>query len=212
MNIIAVSGYKDSGKSSLCRALIGDLKSRGFEVGYIKRTRDCAASPPDTDTGAVNAIGAPALLWGGGSLRFETRCAPSDEADVRELAGRYFPCADVVILEGGKDLDLPKIWVAKDGEPVPDVPGVFAVYDRHIRGREGRVYGGDCLKFLVADIMEMMSGSSGAAARVYIDDRELPLKDFVGMFIAGGVRGMLGTLKLPSRRGGGGKVRIYLDM
>jgi molybdopterin-guanine dinucleotide biosynthesis protein B len=211
INVIAVSGYKKSGKSTLCRTLISALSARGFSVGYIKRTQESVASPPDTDSGAVGELGVPSLMWGGdGSLRFETPRDSSRETDAREIAGRHFPQADMVILEGGKDLNLPKIWVAHEGEQVPDVPGIFAVYDRHRRGSVGRVYGADYLDCLVADV-EVMIGEPGAAARVYIDDRELPMKDFVAMFVAGGTRGMLETLKNPSERGASGEVRLYLE-
>jgi molybdopterin-guanine dinucleotide biosynthesis protein B len=209
MNVIAVSGYKNSGKSALCRTLISALMAMGFNIGYIKRTQESVASPPDTDSGAVGEMGVPSLLWGGnGSLRFETLCEPSREADVREIAGRYFPRADAVILEGGKYLRLPKIWVAKDGENVPENTGVFAVYDRNGRGG-GLVYGPDDIGRLVSVIAGMI-GESGLPAHAYIDDCELPMKDFVASFLAGGVRGMLKTLKNPSRRDVSGEVRLYL--
>ncbi|MDR3076810.1 MAG: molybdopterin-guanine dinucleotide biosynthesis protein MobB, partial [Synergistaceae bacterium] len=37
--MIAVSGYKDSGKTTLCRAILSALSSRGLSVGYMKRTQ-----------------------------------------------------------------------------------------------------------------------------------------------------------------------------
>jgi molybdopterin-guanine dinucleotide biosynthesis protein B len=209
MNVIAVSGYKDSGKSTLCRTLISALSDLGFSAGYIKRTREFVASGQETDTGAANKLGVSTLLWGDGALRFETLCGPMSEIDVRELAGRYFPQTDVVILEGGKDLPLPKIWVVKDGEPVPESAGVFAVYDRLGRGDGGRVYGGGDIDRLVSSIAGMIE-KSDLPARVYIDDRELPMKDFVASFLAGGVRGMLGTLKNQPGRDVSGAIRLYL--
>jgi molybdopterin-guanine dinucleotide biosynthesis protein B len=209
MNVIAVSGYKDSGKSTLCRALISALRTRGFDVGYIKRTRESAASPPDTDSGAANELGVSSLLWGEESLRFETLCARANEIDVHDLAGRYFPQADVVILEGGKDLRLPKIWVVKEGEAAPERAGVFAVYDRYGLGDGGLVYGPGDIGRLVSGIADMTK-MRDLPARVYIDGHELPMKDFVASFLAGGVRGMLETLKNPSGQSASGEVRLYL--
>ena len=208
MNVIAVSGYKDSGKSTLCRALISALKTRGFNVGYIKRTQEFAASPPDTDSGAANELGVSSLLWGEGSLRFETLCR-ADEPDVRDLAGRYFPDADIVILEGGKDLQLPKIWVMKDDDDMPECSGVFAVYHRRALGDGGLLHGPGDIDRLVSRIAEM-SKPHDLPARVYIDGHELPMKDFVASFLAGGVRGMLETLKNPSGHGVSGEVLLYL--
>ncbi|MDR3355063.1 MAG: molybdopterin-guanine dinucleotide biosynthesis protein MobB [Synergistaceae bacterium] len=210
MNVIAVSGCKDSGKSTLCRVLISALSELGFSVGYIKRTQEFAASPPDTDSGAANELGVSSLLWGsGGSLRHETLCRNAGEIDVRDLAGRYFPNADVVILEGGKDLQLPKIWVMKENESFPERAGVFAVYDRRGRGDGSLVYGAGDIDRLVSVIADM-TRRCDLPARVYIDGHELPMKDFVASFLAGGVRGMLETLKNPSGRSVSGEIRLYL--
>jgi molybdopterin-guanine dinucleotide biosynthesis protein B len=167
------------------------------------------ASPPNTDSGAVNELGVSSILWGDGSLRFETLCSHAGEIDARELAGRYFPQADAVILEGGKDLALPQIWVAIEGEPVPERAGIFAVYNRRGRGDGGRVYGAEDMDRLVSTVADMIE-KSNLPARVYIDDRELPMKDFVASFLAGGVRGMLETLKNPSGRSVSGAIRLYL--
>ena len=209
MNVIAVSGCKNSGKSTLCRTLIRALIERGFSVGYIKRTQEFVASHPNTDSGAANELGVSSLLWGDGSLRFETLCGNAGEIDVRDLAGRYFPRADAVILEGGKDLRLPKIWVVRDKEPVPENAGIFAIYDRHGLGDGGLVYGAEDIDRLVSGVAEMIE-KNGPPARVYIDDRELPMKDFVASFLAGGVRGMLDTLKNPSGQSVSRTVRLYL--
>ncbi|MDR1581071.1 MAG: molybdopterin-guanine dinucleotide biosynthesis protein MobB [Synergistaceae bacterium] len=209
MNVIAVSGYKDSGKSTLCRTLISALRTRGFSVGYIKRTQEFVASPPDTDSGAANELGVSSLLWGDESLRFETLCRHAKEIDIHDLAGRYFPQADIVILEGGKDLRLPKIWVLKDSEEVPECPGLFAVYHCRALGDGGLLHGPKDIGRLVSRIADMTK-MRDLPARVYIDGHELPMKDFVASFLAGGVRGMLETLKNPSGRSMSGEVRIYL--
>jgi molybdopterin-guanine dinucleotide biosynthesis protein B len=209
MNVIAVSGYKDSGKSTLCRTLINSLTARGFSVGYIKRTQEFVASHSDTDSGAASKLGVPSLLWGDGSIRFETLCGHTGEIDVHKLAGIYFPQADAVILEGGKYLQLPKIWVVKEGEAAPGVEGVFAVYNRHGRGDGGMIYGEEDIDRLVSKITDMIE-KCDLPARVYIDGQELPMKDFVASFLAGGVRGMLKTLKNPSGRSESGTVRLYL--
>jgi molybdopterin-guanine dinucleotide biosynthesis protein B len=209
LKIIAVSGYKDSGKSTLCRALLASLSGRGLNIGYIKRTQEYVASEKNTDSGAVNALGIPSLLWGDGSFRLEALCPASAEADPYEVAGRYFPQADIVILEGGKGLKLPKIWVLKEGEEPPQDIGVFALYDRRAGGGDGRRYGGDDLDRLVDAIIQRTE-LVNKSARVFIDDKELPMKDFVADFVAGGVRGMLGALKNPHDSDISEAIRVYL--
>ncbi|MDR1885078.1 MAG: molybdopterin-guanine dinucleotide biosynthesis protein MobB [Synergistaceae bacterium] len=209
MIIIAVSGYKNSGKSTLCRTLISSLQNLGFAVGYIKRTHEPVASPAWTDSGSVNEMGVPSLLWGYDSLRFETPCEPGAELPVSEIAGVYFPNADIVMVEGGKNLKLPKIWVLDEGGHPPDDGGIFAVYDRHGPGDGGLVYGADDAEDLASKIA-LLAERDARDARVYMDGRELPMKNFVASFLAGGVRGMLGALKNPSEGDVSGEIRVYL--
>ena len=40
IRIVAVSGRKDSGKTTLCRKLIKELSDMGIRTGYIKRTAE----------------------------------------------------------------------------------------------------------------------------------------------------------------------------
>jgi molybdopterin-guanine dinucleotide biosynthesis protein B len=115
----------------------------------------------------------------------------------------------MVILEGGKDLALPKIWVAGPDEPVPDLPGIFAVYDRHRGGDGGRRYGEGEIDRLASGIMSKLDFSR-RSARVYVGGMELPMKDFVADFVAGGVRGMLDTLKRPDGMDESAEVRVYI--
>jgi molybdopterin-guanine dinucleotide biosynthesis protein B len=154
---MAVSGYKDSGKSTLCRILVTALSGRGMSVGYIKRTDKFVASPEDTDSGAACALEIPVLLWGKDSFRLERICRQSESADAYSVAVMYFPQADVVILEGGKGLRLPKIWVLREGEPPPDDKDIFALYDRYGGGNGGFRYGPGDTDRLVADIVRHLA-------------------------------------------------------
>jgi molybdopterin-guanine dinucleotide biosynthesis protein B len=208
MKVIAVSGFKDSGKTTLCRALVGELSRRGLSVGYIKRTQERVFSDPGTDSGSIAALGVPALLWGEDGLRLESPCG-NDSEDTYKIAGKFFPDADIVILEGGKNLPLPKIWVARPGEQVPPVPGIFAVYDRHGPGDGDKRYGRCDLGALVCDIASRADFAE-SVARVYVGDMELPMKGFVADFVAGGVKGMLGSLKKPGGMDEAGDVRVYI--
>ncbi len=194
MRLIAVSGFKDTGKSTLCRALLGRLKARGFRVGYIKRTQEFVASEPNTDSGAACGLGVDALLWGEGSFRYESTSCDFESVSPAEVASRFFPDADVVILEGGKEMALPKIWVLEPDGEKPDYPGIFALYDRFGSGNGAERYGADEIDRLASDIAAKISRVR-RSVRAYIGDRELPMKDFVADFVGGGVKGMLRSLK-----------------
>lgn len=209
MMLVAVSGHKDCGKTTLCRNLIASLIEMEFAVGYIKRTQEFVGSPRDTDSGSVSLLGCDSLLWGDDSFRYEAIRENACEADPRVVAGRYFPVADIVILEGGKNLNLPKIWVLGEGEAQPGYPGIFALYDRYAPGNGRERYGKDDLARLVSDIAAMVL-RDGKSSRVYLNRRELPIKDFIADFIGGSVRGMLGSLKGISDEELAGTIRVYL--
>jgi hypothetical protein len=98
----------------------------------------------------------------------------------------------------------------KEGEDVPERPGVFAVYDRHGSGNGGLVHGPGDIGRLVSCISDMIE-KDAPPARAYIDGYELPMTDFVASFLAGGIRGMLETLKNPSGKSVSGEVRLYLE-
>ena len=205
--IVAVSGYKNSGKTTLCRRLLKELGKLGVRTGYIKRTSEEALSEKKTDTGSVAEMGVDSALWGSDGLRFESPLAA--EPTPQSIASRYFPDAELVILEGGKELELPKVWVASNGEPTPNFPGIFLIYDRSFSGNCGRVFGSGSEAALAAKLADFVRGAAYRSASVYIGERQLPMKDFVADFVRGGILGMLASLKGGER--GGDSVRVYLD-
>ncbi|GHV58060.1 molybdopterin-guanine dinucleotide biosynthesis protein MobB [Synergistales bacterium] len=210
MIVIAISGWKNSGKSTLCRELLKIISETGLKVGYIKRTNENTASPDSTDTGAAAALGFPSLLWGADSLRYESANRNAASADPRALAAAAFPDADIVLLEGGKNLKLPRVWVLGENETPPTddkITGIFAYYDRFGSGDENDRYGAGDVRRL-ASRLTGMARQGARSARVYIDNDELPLNEFVADFMAGAVRGMLGSLKNPKGLSGGIKVYV----
>ena len=206
IRIFAVSGFKNSGKTTLCMKLLEELGRLGVKTGYIKRTAEEALSPRATDTGRAAELGVSSALWGADGLRMES---PAASVTPDYIVSRYFPDAEIVIVEGGKYLDLPKIWV-ENGEPRPEnVSGVFMVYDRNSAGDGKMLFGAGCEAEMARRLAATVRGGFYRSAKVYIGDRPLPVKDFIADFIRGSVLGMLASLK-----GGGDAsegVRIYID-
>jgi molybdopterin-guanine dinucleotide biosynthesis protein B len=205
--LVAVAGYKDCGKTGLCEKLIAELELMGVRTGYIKRTSVAAPlSPADTDTGRVRAMGKRTLLWGAGGIVAEEQ---GGDFTAEQIAASYFPEAELVIVEGGKDLPMPKVWVcSKEGES-PDYPGIFVFYDRFGRdGGKDRFAEGE-ERAIAERLFSMVRGEAYRSATVYIGDKILPMKDFVADFVRGGIIGMLSSLKGGERSGA--PVRVYLD-
>ena len=120
-----------------------------------------------------------------------------------------FPEAEIIILEGGKNLRLPKIWVRSDGEGQPEYPGIFMIYDREGNKDGSLVYCAGEEKEMAQRLASMVRGKAYRSSRVYFGDLPLPMKDFIADFVRGSILGMLAALK-------GGKdtdktIRIYID-
>lgn len=207
IRIVAVSGNKNSGKTTLCKKLLDELEVLGIRVGYIKRTSDEVISEKSTDTGSVSEMGIGAVLWGRDGLRNEL--AASEETTPSFIASLYFPDSELVILEGGKNLALPKIWIRTEGEEQSQYPGIFMIYDRGGNKDSGLVYGAGEEKEMAARLASLVRGKAYRSAKIYFGDRPLPMKDFIADFVRGSIMGMLASLK-----GGGSTdktIRIYLD-
>lgn len=208
MKLFAVSGYKNSGKTTLCLALLRHLQTLGVRTAYIKRTaEDELLASEGTDTGQVREVGVPALLWGKSGVRLEADVA--DDVSARQLAAQFYPDAEIVILEGGKELALPKIWVCSEGEDAPAFPGIVAFYDRRAAGDRKKIFASGDEEALASFLADQVRGAAYRSAHVYIGDKSLPMKDFVADFVRGGIVGMLAALKGGDAKGE--DIRVYLD-
>ena len=207
--IVAVSGYKNSGKTTLCRKLLKELASLGLSVGYIKYTEENALqSDSNSDTGSVLDLGMQSVLWGKDGVMFEER-AGSEKIGPADIAAKYFSDKEFLILEGGKNLTLPKIWVASEAGESPDYPGIFMTYDRHGKTDQETTFGEGEEDKMVSKLHELAISSSHGSAKVYIGDELLPMKRFVADFVSGGVVGMLCSLKKTDNLDE--KIRVYID-
>lgn len=207
IRIVAVSGNKNSGKTTLCRKLLKELELMGIRVGYVKRTSDEVLSKKETDSGSVSDMGIGAVLWGKDGLRFEL--ASSEMISPCFIASSYFPDAEIIIIEGGKNLPLPKIWVRTEGESQPEYPGIIMSYDRGGKKDGDLVFCEGEEKVMAARLASMVRGKAYRSAKIYFGDSPLPMKDFIADFVRGSIMGMLASLK-------GGRnldktIRIYLD-
>ena len=205
--IVAVSGYKNSGKTTLCRRLLAELDKLCVKTGYIKRTcEDVLSSSADTDSGLINGMNVKTLLWGSDGLCLEFA---KRDATIKFIAKEYFPDAEILLLEGGKNIAVPKIWVRKDNEEIPSYPCIFAVYDRNRTENAANIYGLGQEAELALRLSSFAGEGARRSSKIYIGDKELPMKDFIADFVGGGILGMLASLK-----GGANpkeQVRVYIN-
>ncbi|KEJ91441.1 molybdopterin-guanine dinucleotide biosynthesis protein B [Synergistes jonesii] len=202
---IAVSGFKNSGKTTLCRRLIEELARLGVRTGYIKRTSEDALDAEGPDTSKLRGAGVTAVLWGDDGLRAEeSRRDMSQEY----IVSKYFPDCEIVILEGGKYLDLPKIWVESETPRPGGVKGVFMLYDRKRPGDGAARFGAGDEALIAKKLAGLVRGGNYRSSSVFVGGRELPMKDFIADFVRGVVLGMLSSLK--GGRARGEEVKVFI--
>lgn len=108
--IIAVSGSKNAGKTTLIERLIPILTERGLSVATIKHDGHCFdADRPGTDSHrhlSAGAIGS--AVFDGEKYQLVKRATVKESTLIS-----MFPEADLILLEGFKRSDWPKIEVVR---------------------------------------------------------------------------------------------------
>ena len=125
--VIAVSGVKNSGKTTLIEAMLPLLAEAGLRVAVIKHDGHCFdPDPPGTDTGRFMAAGAAGTAIFDGEKFKVVKKQPVTE----EFLIAQFPEADLILLEGFKYTPWPKLEVVR-GEisqaPVSDPATLLAL-------------------------------------------------------------------------------------
>lgn len=191
--VLAISGFKDSGKTTLSLRLMEHFRERGIDVAFVKHSRESPLSDVSTDSGKAVNGGVPTLFWGDEGLRLER----AGSFGLDEILHRFFPAADIVVVEGAKSLALPRVWVAQGGEVPEDVRGVIARYDwsRTESRLEDRLFGSGGEAELASFIVDLWRKAEPTGFVLYGGTRRIPAKAFVADFISGGVRGMVRALK-----------------
>lgn len=129
MRCASIIGRKNAGKTTLLVALVREFRRHGHRVATIKH----AHHPADTDTRGTDSWRhftegeSDQTLLVSPTTRTLFERVP-DQAGPRELAQRFFPLADLVLVEGFKSAGLPCVEVHRREiaeAPIhnPDDPG-----------------------------------------------------------------------------------------
>lgn len=110
--IVSIVGRSNSGKTTLIEKLIPELKRRGYRIGTIKHTHHAPdIDRPGKDSSRHSAAGAETVMLASAG-RIALFKATASEA----LDGliRYFDDVDLLITEGYKRENKPKIEVVRE--------------------------------------------------------------------------------------------------
>lgn len=109
--MIAVSGVKNSGKTTFLEHLVAELKGRGYQVAVIKHDgHSFEPDVPGTDTWKMRQAGA----YGTAIFSKGRFMVIKEQKEVDETAlAACFPEADILLLEGFKYSDYPKFEIVR---------------------------------------------------------------------------------------------------
>lgn len=113
--IFGISGWKNSGKTTLTTALIAEFTTRGFTVSSVKHAHhEFDVDQAGTDSFKHRKSGASEVMLSS-SKRFALMHEVGDDAepDLKELLAKMRP-VDLVLVEGFKSSDIPKIQTIRE--------------------------------------------------------------------------------------------------
>ncbi|MDD6880751.1 MAG: molybdopterin-guanine dinucleotide biosynthesis protein B [Firmicutes bacterium] len=110
--VFAVSGYKKTGKTTLVESLIKKFCSEGYKVGAIKHDgHDYCIDYPGTDSYRLFEAGADVAIFSDKKITINKR-GSEDLKNILTLFNQY----DVIIIEGEKKSDIPKIQLKREND------------------------------------------------------------------------------------------------
>lgn len=112
--IVSVVGRSDSGKTTFLEKLIPALKSLGIRVAVVKHdSHGFEMDRPGKDTWRLRQAGADAVMISAPNQMALIRSGMEREASLDELAALVGNQVDLVLTEGYKSGDKPKIEVSR---------------------------------------------------------------------------------------------------
>ncbi len=120
--LLALSGPSGAGKTTLAEHLVRTWVGAGIRVGYAKHaSHGFQMDRPGKDSARLTEAGAAGVaVTGPAGTAFLEAGAPSTAAD---LARRFFPDAELVVVEGFREERLPTVLLAGETAPVEPPDG-----------------------------------------------------------------------------------------
>lgn len=198
--ILCVVGASNVGKTTFLEKLIPELVRRKYRVGTIKHdVHGFEMDKEGKDTWRHRRAGAQTIAISSPAQLAVIRQVEK-EMDLEELAGRFFWLEDIIITEGFKRSHFPKIEVFRSAiEPAPicgPKDNLIAVVTDDALETDIPSFRFDEVAKL-ADFIEerFLKNRKKHSITVHLDGKRLPMNDFVRDFMAGGIIGMLSSLR-----------------
>ena len=132
MKVFGIAGRSGMGKTTLLERLVPELRARGLVVSLIKHSHKAIEiDRPGKDSYRLREAGCQeVLLLGDGRWALMHELRDESEPPLDYLLSRLQHC-DIVLVEGFKSGDFPKleVWRESEGKPPlwPNWPGIVAM-------------------------------------------------------------------------------------
>jgi len=198
--VVGVCGSKDAGKTRVVAGLVRYLRSKGFSVGTVKHVHgDVALEPDAADSVRHLAAGAECVVTVSDASTHVTAGRPGRSGDeaLGETCGRYLAACDYIVVEGFKKAAIPKILVTRGGQDVPrGLTDVIARVYSGVKPKGLPAFKHSEIKRLGRFLLEEgVLTKSGARAHLRVNDKAVPMNEFVSRALASILEGFVGSLR-----------------
>jgi molybdopterin-guanine dinucleotide biosynthesis adapter protein len=200
--IISIVGFSNSGKTRLIEKIIPILNSKGYTVGVIKHAgHGFSSDRPEKDSYKFQEAGAEGVvLIGSGKIGYFGKGDESDPLLLDRLEQTFFFDRDVVLTEGFKKSDKPKIVVLTEGQEeqlLKEIDGnIVATIGEKPARSDGAHFSPDDSEGLVKLLEDrFLKDRKKPPIRVILDGKNIPMNHFVQEIIRSGILGLLSPLK-----------------
>jgi molybdopterin-guanine dinucleotide biosynthesis protein MobB len=193
--VISIVGRAKSGKTTLVEKLISELRGRGYRVASLKHAQEIHfEAGKDSERHLAAGAGVVGLVSG---KRMVVLRPADSETDLQEIARHLGAELDVVIAEGFKRGNAPKILVNRTelGEPPASLTRIVAVAGDSTTGYAARRFDLNDTKAMADFIEQSYILPQSQRFSVYVNGKRLPLIMFPRQIMAGVILGMLKGLK-----------------
>ncbi|MFC2062594.1 molybdopterin-guanine dinucleotide biosynthesis protein B [Chloroflexota bacterium] len=195
--VVSIIGKSNSGKTTLVEKLVKELRSRGYRVATAKHTPQGASfDEPDKDSWRHISAGSAATCI----------CSPdkvivikstAEEATLEELARLTGEDYDIIIAEGFKQGDAPKVEVhrKKIGPPLQNIKKLTAIVTDEPLEARVRQFSPEDTRGLADLIEEGFVKPQQERISLYVNRQPVPLTSFPKQIVTNLLLAMADSLK-----------------
>lgn len=199
ISIVSIVGKSDSGKTTLIEKLVPELTRRGYAVGTIKHdAHQFDIDHPGKDSWRHKQAGAQTTVISSPAKAAIVKNV-DHELTLDEIAANYLADVDIIITEGFKREDKPKVEVLANGdtELISPFSQIIAVAADSGADFGLPKFGRDDAP-AIADLIEerfLKSKTRRSGVQLIVDGKVVPLNGIMKAMVANTVKGLIFSLK-----------------